>query len=113
MKKWLKYIGQEKIEFIYIDFPWGGKSYKMKTVIDTLYLESYSWNYLTNMKEKLVAKKTDIYEFINKVSNYSDFIGLKLPYNFNVNKLKTTYPKNNITIHQISKSIIFIIINNS
>lgn len=113
MKKWLKYIGQEKIEFIYIDFPWGGKSYKKKTVIDTLYLESYSWNYLTNMKEKLVAKKTDIYEFINKVSNYSDFIGLKLPYNFNVNKLKTTYPKKNITIHQISKSIIFIIINNS
>ena len=113
LKKWLKDIEEEKINFTYIDFPWGGKDYKKKKFINTLHLESYSWNYLTNEKQKIISKKTDTYDFIKKTMPYSDYLGLKLPFNFNVEKLKNSFPKLNIKVHKISKSIIFIIINNS
>jgi len=113
MKKWLKYIDEKRIDFVYIDFPWGGKDYKKKKVINTLYLESYSWNYLTNEKQNIVSKKTDIYEFINKLLPYSNYISLKLPYNFNKQKLTDTYPNLKINIFDISKSIIFVVINNT
>ena len=113
MKKWLKYIDEKKVHFTYIDFPWGGKDYKKKKSIETLYLDSYSWNYLTDEIQIHPGKKLDVYQFIDKVLPYSENIGLKLPYNFNIKKLIETYPKLKVNVSNISKSIIFIIINNS
>ena len=64
-------------------------------------------------EEKIIRKKLDVYQFIDKVLPYSENIGLKLPYNFNIKKLIETYPKLKVNVSNISKSIIFIIINNS
>ncbi len=107
-KKYLKYIGVEKIHLIHGDFPWGGVDYKKKEKIQNLYLEEYDWDYKTDSL-KPAQKRMGLYEMIKKMIKYTSFISLKLPFNFDLeymeNKLKTK-----IHVYPVSKKINIVII---
>ena len=108
-KNWLKYIGVNKVNLIHSDFPWGGVNYSKKSKIDDLYLENINYNYEIGDYENVEGKKMGIYDMIKKISPYTDFISLKLPFNFDIKTLKKKV-NGKINIYNISKKIIMVII---
>ena len=107
-KKYLKYIGVEKVQLIHGDFPWGGIDYKKEERIKDLYLEEYDWDYKTDSL-KPVQKRMGLYEMIKKIIKYTSFISLKLPFNFDLEYMEKKL-KTKIHVYPVSKKMNIVII---
>ncbi len=107
-KKYIKYIGVEKVHLVHGDFPWGGIDYGKKEKIKNLYLEEYDWDYKTD-NLKPVQKRIGLYEMIKKMIKYTTFISLKLPFNFDLEYMEKKL-KTKIHVYPISKKINIVII---